>query len=176
MLEELKQQVYEANLELPKNKNELMGIIALGLIDDIQKIEEFVENGKKAGYLFRNGEAISVVKSEVELQKYLQQKIEKLKEKSHDDQLWEKFMAKIQLLKLDSKGNEEYRNAFETMTGIGIQAEHNFEEVTKAEEYSILDRAIEVTEETTRVGTINEQIRTIEEKERQEKSEPIAEH
>lgn len=126
--------------ELPSNANELMGINTLDIISDLKgsstKIKELTEDGKKAGYIITNGNVTSIVKTEEELQKYLQQEIEQLKE-IDDGQLFEKFNKKVQSLNLDYPENEEYRKAFEEMTGISLEQEKIKQEDSKEESFSI---------------------------------------
>lgn len=110
--------------ELPSNANELMGINTLDIIRDLKnrstKIRELTEDGNKSGYIITSGDVTSIVRTERELQEYLQQEIEQLK-KIDDGQLFEKFNKKVQSLNLDYPENEEYRKAFEIMTGISLK-------------------------------------------------------
>ena len=75
-----------------------MGICTLdminGLTENKKKIEELTENRKKTGYIITEGETISVIKTESELQEYLQQQIAQLRE-SDDGRLFERFNDKI---------------------------------------------------------------------------------
>lgn len=117
--------------ELPSNANELMGICILGIINGFKdysiKIEELTEEGRKAGYIINNGAFTTIIKSEQELQQYLQRETEALKT-IDEGQVFEEFNKKIQTLNLDCPENEEYRRAFEVMTGISLEQEKKQED------------------------------------------------
>lgn len=126
--------------ELPSNANELMGICILDIIRDFKdnsiKIKELTEEGRKAGYIITNGDSATIIKSEQELQQYLQQEIEALKT-IDDGQVFEEFNKKIQMLNLDYPENEEYRRAFEAMTVISLKQEKTKQEDSKIGSFSI---------------------------------------
>ena len=117
--------------ELPSNPNELMGINILHMIGELKEgsieIKELTEDGKKTGYRITNGENRSIIKSKQELQEYLQQEIEELKQVDNG-QLFERFNENVRALNLDDSENEKYKKAFEIMTGMQLQKEEIQEE------------------------------------------------
>lgn len=110
--------------ELPSNPNELIGVNILHMVGELKEgkiqIKELTEDGKKTGYRITNGKNTAIIKSEQELQRYLQQEIEELK-KVNNGQLFEKFNENVQALNLDDSKNKKYKKAFEIMTGMQLQ-------------------------------------------------------